>query len=189
MRVFLSFALPCDVAEEGARRDVGGSCLWSAYDRRGSIVYGLRCFTRLRRAVVLQDENMQKWAYACEQLARDWTPAEDEIHPDIVEVASLFVCVFLHNLSCEAYRWQARLSADEVIKRREEMMCALEHAGDKLRANGLSDAWMQGCDKELQRLCEPVNGPLLEQLGKMVGADLADVHIFRTGEPIHADVA
>lgn len=68
-------------------------------------MYGLRCFTRLRRAVVLQDENMQKWAYACDQLARDWTPAEDEIHPDIVEVASLIVRVFLHNLSCEAYRW------------------------------------------------------------------------------------
>ena len=37
-----------------------------------------------------QDENLQKWIYACDQLARDWTPEDIQIHADVLAVCFVF---------------------------------------------------------------------------------------------------
>jgi len=51
-----------------------------------------------------------------------------------------------------------------------------------LRRNGRARAWFDGCDELLKQLCEKMNGPLLEQLAKIVGASVDDVQIFKQGQ-------
>ena len=81
----------------------------------------------------------------------------------------------------QAYDWQSKLSADEVIRRREAMLVALEEASARIHDNGLANSWLDGCDESVKQLCASINGPLFEQLAAKADACIEDVRMLRTG--------
>ena len=85
----------------------------------------------------------------------------------------------------DCIKWQATRGPSEVIEQREEMLVALERAGETMRETGHVEEWFSDCDPHVRKLCHEVNGPLLETLAKASGyGDAECVELLRRGDCI-----
>ena len=101
-------------------------------------------------------EESRKLKFMADALSSPW-PAQEAffIEPDLQE----------------ALDWVAARSPDEVMRAREEIICAIEARAAHLRASGAVEAWMSEADDILRGVAAGVNGPLLEEL-----ASITDYH-------------
>ena len=81
-----------------------------------------------------------------------------------------------------ALDWIAERDADQVISERERMIRALEEAGERIWASGLSESWHNGADPITRAAAGHVNGHLFEQLLRASGyGDWKCARLFREG--------
>ena len=84
-----------------------------------------------------------------------------------------------------AFAWQSRRSAVEVMRFREHVMQTLEHASEQMWSNGLCSQWLAGVDPGVAKVSATVNGIMLENLGSSVGyEDMQCIQMFREGQSV-----
>ena len=90
--------------------------------------------------------------------------------------------LFLH---IEAIKWEAELSDEQVVERREAMILKIEEADSHMRQSGLTAEWFTGVDSGVQGVAGAANGELLEQLATLTEfRDKGAVECLRKGLPI-----
>lgn len=84
----------------------------------------------------------------------------------------------------ENLQWQAKRSPREIMDAREEVVAALEKAGQAMMQSGAAQRWFAGADDDVVKVASGVNGLLLEQLAFITGhVDRECVEFFRRGAP------
>ena len=87
-----------------------------------------------------------------------------------------------------AFVWQSRRSAEEVMRFREHVMQTLEHASEVMWSNGLCSQWLAGVDPGVAKVSATVNGIMLENLCSSVGyEDMQCIQMFREGRSCLCD--
>ena len=86
----------------------------------------------------------------------------------------------------EILKWIAQRNPERIITERENMITALEEAGQRMWASGLAEQWYVGADPVLRAAVGQVNGHLLEQLLRATGYhDWRCAYLFRQGRFLH----
>ena len=85
----------------------------------------------------------------------------------------------------QAIEWQARRTAEEFIRERESMICAIEEAAAAMVKEGTCAAWFGAADQHVKDVAASVNGPIFASLlekGEYVDAKC--VESFREGNMV-----
>ena len=118
------------------------------------------------------DEN--KWAYAIKAAGgTDPFSVPAKIEAEIREVGGTCLgspppIVRTTLLSAlKAINWEAELTEDQVVQRREAMIAKLEEADSHMRRSELAVDWFTEVDSGVRGVAGAVNGELLEQLATL----------------------
>jgi hypothetical protein len=84
----------------------------------------------------------------------------------------------------DAIAWEAALQPDELIKKREAMITAIEEADTRMRASGFCADWLAVADAAVKGVSAEVNGELFQQLAAATDfVDAGAVPLLREGVP------
>jgi len=82
----------------------------------------------------------------------------------------------------EALRWQAGRTVEQIIHDRECIIQEIESLGDSLWSSGQRNVWVAKSPKDVRKLLQGVNGPLIDLLASKSGhSDQRCADMFQTG--------